>query len=192
MTELILKHGGYKRLISFKVSQLVYDITMRFCEKFISRFSRTNDQMVQAARSGVQNIAEGSQASGTSKKTELKLTGVARSSLEELRLDYQDYLRHQGLKLWEFGDPRSEDLVGKRITSADQFALWVKHESQKSGDNVAEIAANGVLVLINVACSLLTRQIESQANTFKEEGGVTERMHRVRNEQKQNDRYKPR
>lgn len=90
---LISKHGGYRDLKSFQISQLVYDITVRFCERYISRFSRTRDQMVQAARSGVQNIAEGSQASATSKKTELKLTQVARASLEELKLDYEDYLR---------------------------------------------------------------------------------------------------
>ncbi|MDD2606020.1 MAG: four helix bundle protein, partial [Desulfobacteraceae bacterium] len=85
---LIPKHGGYRRLKSFQVAQLVYDVTVRFCELYVDRFSWTRDQMVQAARSGVQNIAEGSQASATSKKTELRLTNVARASLEELRLDY--------------------------------------------------------------------------------------------------------
>ena len=90
---LIPKHGGYRNLKSFQVAQLVYDVTVRFCDRYIDRRSRTHDQMVQAARSGVQNIAEGSQAAGTSKKTELKLTNVARASLEELRLDYEDFLR---------------------------------------------------------------------------------------------------
>src|SRR5512136_302017 len=85
---LIPVHGGYRKLKSFQVAQLVYDLTARFSERYVERFSRTRDQMVQAARSGVQNIAEGSLASATSKKTELKLTGVARASLEELRLDY--------------------------------------------------------------------------------------------------------
>ncbi len=98
--ELIPKHGGYRKLKSFQVAQLLYDVTVRFCELYIDRRSRTHDQMVQAARSGVQNIAEGSQASGTSKKTEMKLTDVARASLEELRLDYQDYLRHRGVEEW--------------------------------------------------------------------------------------------
>ena len=103
MTEpetLIPKHGGYRNLKSFQVAQLVYDVTVRFCDRYIDPRSRTHDQMVQAARSGVQNIAEGSQASGTSKKMEMKLTNVARASLEELRLDYEDYLRQRGLKLW--------------------------------------------------------------------------------------------
>jgi four helix bundle protein len=94
---LIPTHGGYRKLKSFQVAQLAYDVTARFCDRYIPKRSRTHDQMVQAARSGVQNIAEGSQASGTSKKTELKLTNVARASLEELRLDYEDFLRQRGL-----------------------------------------------------------------------------------------------
>ena len=105
-TSLIPKHGGYRKLKSFQVAQLVFDITVRFCDRFVDRFSRTRDQMVQAARSGVQNIAEGSQASGTSKKTELTLTTGARASLEELRLDYEDFLRQHGLPLWPREDPR--------------------------------------------------------------------------------------
>src|SRR5215813_7642872 len=90
-SNLILAHGGYRELKSFQQAELVYDATVRFCDRFIDRRSRTHDQMVQAARSGRQNIAEGSQASGTSKKTELKLVGVARASLEELLLDYEDF-----------------------------------------------------------------------------------------------------
>src|SRR5262245_47983708 len=97
--KLIPCHGGYRKLKSFQVTQLVYDVTARFCDRYVSSRSRTHDQMVQAARSGVQNIAEGSQASGTSKKFELKLTNVARASLEELRLDYEDFLRQRGLAL---------------------------------------------------------------------------------------------
>src|SRR5262245_31375037 len=111
---LIPKHGGYRQLKSFQLAQLIYDVTVRFCERYVSRFSRTKDQMVQAARSGVQNIAEGSVASGTSKKTELKLTNVARASLEELRLDYEDHLRQRGLALWPKDDWRKKDLVARR------------------------------------------------------------------------------
>jgi hypothetical protein len=106
---LIPKHGGYRKLKSFQVAQLFFDVTVRFCDRNINRRSRTHDQMaralkpwrrrMQAARSGVQNIAEGSQASGTSKKTELKLTNVARASLEELRLDYEDFLRQHSLPM---------------------------------------------------------------------------------------------
>src|SRR5947207_9557603 len=102
---LIPKHGGYRKLKSFQVAQLIYDMTVRFCDRYVEKRSRTHDQMEQAARSGVQNIAEGSQASGTSKKTELKLTNVARASLEELRLDYEDFLRHRALALWPPNHP---------------------------------------------------------------------------------------
>ena len=98
-TDLIPPHGGYRKLKSFQSAELVYDATVKFCDRFIDKRSRTHDQMVQAARSGRQNIAEGSQASGTSKKTELKLVGVARASLEELLLDYEDFLRQKGLAL---------------------------------------------------------------------------------------------
>ncbi len=92
---IIARHGGYRGLKSFQIAQLIYDLTVLFCNRYIEKRSRTHDQMVQVARSGVQNIAESSQASGTSKKTEMKLTGVARASLEELKLDYQDYLRQR-------------------------------------------------------------------------------------------------
>jgi four helix bundle suffix protein len=173
---LILKHGGYRKLKTFQLSQLVFDITVRFCDKFIGSFSRTHDQMVQAARSGVQNIAEGSQASGTSKKTELKLTNVARASLEELRLDYQDFLRQREYPLWNHNDPRRQNLIDLRVSTADQFVRWVKAQE----GNVAEVAANGVLVLLSVTCKLLDRQLLSQAETFKKEGGFTERLYRER------------
>ena len=96
MENLIPPHGGYRDLKSFQHSELVYDATVKFCDRFIDKRSRTHDQMVQAARSGRQNIAEGSQASGTSKKFELKLVSVARASLEELLLDYKDFLRQRG------------------------------------------------------------------------------------------------
>src|SRR5437764_13932089 len=97
---LIPRHGGYRKLRSFQTAQMVYDLTVVFCDRFIDSRSRTKDQMLQAARSGVQNIAEGSMASATSKKTEIKLTGVARASLEELLLDYEDFLRQRGLRIW--------------------------------------------------------------------------------------------
>ena len=114
MSDLIPKHGGYRKLKSFQVAQLVYDVTVRFCNKYINSRSRTHDQMVQAARSGVQNIAEGSQASATSKKIELKLTQVARASLEELKLDYEDFLRQHGLKQWERENPLRQDQGGEK------------------------------------------------------------------------------
>lgn len=127
---LIPKHGGYRKLKSFQLAQLVYDVTVRFCDRYVEKRSRTHDQMVQAARSGVQNIAEGSQASGTSKKTELKLTNVARASLEELRLDYEDFLRQKGLPLWDRQDPRRAELIARRPATADAVADWVKEKAE--------------------------------------------------------------
>jgi restriction system protein len=105
--DLIPPHGGYRKLRSFQSAQLVYDGTVVFCDRFVDKRSRTHDQMVQAARSGVQNIAEGSMASATSKKTELKLTNVARASLEELLLDYEDFLRQRGMRLWDKNSPEA-------------------------------------------------------------------------------------
>ena len=200
---LIPKHGGYRKLKSFQVAQLVYDVTVRFCDRYVDKRSRTHDQMVQAARSGVQNIAEGSQASATSKKMELKLTNVARASLEELRLDYEDFLRQSGLPLWERDDPRRAELIKRRPATADDVAQWamdVKHGRHgQGGQNVTsetsmpskasiypEIVANGVLIFIVVACSLLDRQIAAQAEAFKTEGGFTERLYRVRSATRRN------
>src|SRR5437660_7134652 len=116
---LIPLHGGYRGLKSFQVAQLAYDLTVRFCDHYIDQRSRTHDQMVQAARSGVQNIAEGSEVSATSKKMEMKLTQVARASLEELRLDYEDFLRQRGLRLWDSRDPRRQSLVSCRCSTVE-------------------------------------------------------------------------
>jgi len=200
---LIPQHGGYRRLKSFQIAQLAYDVTVRFCARYIDKRSRTHDQMVQAARSGVQNIAEGSQASGTSKKTELKLTNVARASLEELRLDYEDFLRQRGLAQWPREDARRAELIAARPATADDVAAWARavhsglcgrhgHGGQtqrklESTPSMAstestypEIAANGALALLAVACSLLDRQIATLEKNFVEEGGFTERLYRVR------------
>ena len=134
---LIPEHGGYRKLRSFQVAQLVYDVTVRFSNRYVPRMSRTRDQMVQAARSGVQNIAEGSMASGTSKKTELKLTNVARASLEELRLDYEDFLRQRGLAQWPPDHPALRRFKAKRCATMDEFVLWVAEElelARKGGE----------------------------------------------------------
>lgn len=199
--QILTPHGGYRNLRSFQVAQLVYDLTVRFCDRYVDRFCRTKDQMVQAARSGVQNIAEGSQASGTSKKMELKLTNVARASLEELRLDFEDFLRQRGLALWPREDPRRQELVDRRCRTAGEVAQWVERKyrdgragpsgqrpkSRRGGRGRAEdfasypeIAANAALVLIAVACSLLDRQIKALAQAFEDQGGFTERLYRAR------------
>ncbi|HPD13532.1 MAG TPA: four helix bundle suffix domain-containing protein [Planctomycetota bacterium] len=186
--DLILPpHGGYRRLKSFQVARLIYDITVRFCQRYIPVGSRTDDQMVQAARSGAQNIAEGSMASATSSKMEMKLTNVARASLEELRRDYEDYLRQHSLPLWNPRDPRLTQLIALRPTTADHVAQWAKsikhgHQSIPSIMSISypEIAANGALALITVASSLLRRQLAAQARAFLRTGGFTERLHRTR------------
>lgn len=183
---LIPKHGGYRRLKSYQVAELLYDVTVRFCDRYLDIKSRTHDQMVQAARSGVQNITEGSQASGTSKKIELKLTGIARASLEELRKDYEAFLRHRRLKLWERTDSRREELIARRCATADQVAEWVEVTRRGSPNtSYPEVAANGALLLVNVACGLLDRQIAAQARAFEKEGGFTERMYRIRKEHRE-------
>ncbi len=129
---LIPKHGGYRKLKSFQVAQLVYDTTVRFCDRYVERFSRTRDQMVQAARSGVQNIAEGSLASATSKKTELKLTNVARASLEELRLDYEDFLRQRELPFWPPDEPALKRFKALRCATLEELRGWVHDERVRS------------------------------------------------------------
>ncbi len=176
--ELLPPHGGYRKLKSFQIAQLCYDVTVRFCDRYISKRSRTHDQMVQAARSGVQNIAEGSEVSGTSKKMELKLTKVARGSIEELRLDYEDFLRQRALPLWDRADPRRHDLVARRCRTADEVAHWVM--TQRATGTYPELSANAALVLVGVACALLDRQLASLAKTFTQEGGFTERLYRTR------------
>lgn len=201
---LLPKHGGYRKLRSFQVAQLCHDVTVRFCARYIDSRSRTRDQMVQAARSGVQNIAEGSQFSATSKKLELKLTQAARSSLEELKVDYEDFLRQHGLLLWPMDDPRRHALVARRCTTADAVAAWIMELRRGDGRNgqdgpdgqsgpqtpsmkcmpsiptPAEAAANAAHVLVGVAASLLDRQMAALAAAFVAEGGFTERLSRVR------------
>ncbi|HET9229579.1 MAG TPA: four helix bundle suffix domain-containing protein [Thermoanaerobaculia bacterium] len=191
--ELIPKHGGYRKLKSFQVAQLVYDVTVRFCELYVDSRSRTRDQMVQAARSGVQNIAEGSLASGTSKKSELKLTNVARGSLEELRLDYEDFLRQRGLPYLPPDHPAMVRFRGLRCSSLKDLRAWVKDEhgrarthtdSHGQPEEVSAWVANAALSLINLACYLLTRQLAAQARAFEREGGFSERLYRVRSQKR--------
>lgn len=172
-------HGGYRKLKSFQVAEVVYDVTVRFCERYVPKSSRTRDQMVQAARSGVQNIAEGSAASATSKQTEIHLTNVARASLEELVRDYEDYLRQRDLPLWEADDPRRRELVDRHPETADEVAQWIREKASEV-DRYPEFSANAALVLTGVARALLKRQIERLEQDFLKEGGIRERMTRAR------------
>ena len=175
---LIPKHGGYRKLRSFQTSQLVYDGTVVFCKRFIDKYSRTHDQMVQAARSGVQNIAEGSMASATSKKTELKLTGVARASLEELLLDFEDFLRQRGLRLWPKDSPEALAVRGRFQSDSSD-----KSDLSDYADAVPEVLANTLICLIHQATYLLRRHMETLERQFLNEGGFTEKLYRVRSGQ---------
>ncbi len=175
LDRLLPKHGGYRTLRSFQTAQAVYDGTTVFCDRFIERRSRTHDQMVQAARSGVQNIAEGSVASGTSKKTELKLTNVARASLEELLLDYQDFLRQRGLRLWPKESP--EALSVRRRYQSDSSDQTDPCRIRTASP---EAAANTLICLVNQASFLLGRQLQNLEQSFLEHGGFTERLYAAR------------
>jgi four helix bundle suffix protein len=178
--KLIPRHGGYSKLRSFRVAEQVYDATVIFCDRFIDKRSRTHDQMVQAARSGVQNIAEGSMASATSKKTELKLTGVARASLEELLLDYKDFLRQRRLKLWDKDSP--EALAVRRAYLSD------RSDPCSIATAFPETAANTLICLINQASYLLRKQLQSLEEAFLKDGGFTERLYRERSRARQEQR----
>ena len=187
---LIPPHGGYRKLRSFQCAQLVYDATVIFCDRFVEKRSRTHDQMVQAARSGVQNIAEGSMASATSKKNELKLTGVARASLEELLLDYQDYLRQRGLRIWAKDSPEALG-VRRKYQSDKSDPSDVSDASDRSdpyriSTASPEVAANTLICLINQASFLLRRQLQRLEKQFLEEGGFTERLYRERQTRRRN------
>jgi four helix bundle suffix protein len=173
---LVPSHGGYRELKSFQQAEWVYDATVKFCNKFIDRRSRTHDQMVQAARSGRQNIAEGSQASGTSKKTELKLVAVARASLEELLLDYEDFLRQRGLVLWDKNHPTA-NLVRRLAYEKNRSYMTYRTYIEASSP---EVAANTVICLIHQTNYLLDQQLRQLEKAFLEEGGFTERLYRER------------
>ncbi|NQU09860.1 four helix bundle protein [bacterium] len=172
---VIPPHGGYQELRSYQMAEIIYDATAAFCSRFIDRRSRTHDQMVQAARSGKQNIAEGSMASATSKKTELKLVGVARASLEELLLDYRDFLRQRGLPKWGKDDPRAREIRALAFRSNKSYQTY-----QTYLDSTPEVAANALLCLIHQACYLLDRQLRALERAFLESGGFTERLYDAR------------
>lgn len=186
---LIPPHGGYRNLRSFRTAQMIYDATVLFCDRFIDKRSRTHDQMVQAARSGVQNIAEGSMASATSKKTELKLTSVARASLEELLLDYEDFLRQRGLRLWSKDSSEALAVRRRYLTEKDEESGGSDRSNGSDRSDLYQIAAaspeaaaNTLICLINQASFLLKRQLEHLERSFLNEGGFTERLYHARTE----------
>ncbi|NTW68709.1 MAG: four helix bundle protein [Chlorobiaceae bacterium] len=173
-------HGGYRNLLSYRKAEIIYDATCYFTRRFYKKSDRTIDQMVQAARSGKQNIIEGSMASGTSKETEIKLTNVARASLEELLEDYRDFLRVHGFSEWSPEHPyalRLREL--NRLPDADYstFQKGIEHEQ-------SEISANVIIGLIRVCSYLLARQIRYLELEFVAEGGLRERMTKARLKQR--------
>ena len=169
-------HGGYRRLKSYRKALIVYQATLYFVKRWLSPGSRTRDQMVQAARSGKQNILEGSLASATSKQSEIHLTNVARSSLEELREDYEDFLRASGLPIWEKTHRwarRVTELSRRPAESYETYRDGIEHDAP-------ETAAKVIRHLTMQAAFLLDRQIDRLEADFLEEGGIRERMTRAR------------
>lgn len=170
-------HGGYRNLFSYQKAEIIYDGTVYFTNRFFHKYDRTVGQMVQSARSGKQNIAEASMASGTSKETEIKLTNVARASLEELLIDYEDFLRTKKLPIWE----KEHKLVAllRELNKStpkptyDTFKKAIEHESP-------EICANAMITLIKICTYLLKQQIKQLETAFVKEGGLRERMTKAR------------
>ena len=169
-------HGGYKNLLSYQKAEIVYDATVHFCDRYIDKRSRTHDQMVQAARSGKQNIIEGSMASGTSKQTEIKLVGVARASLEELLADYQDFLRVRKMELWDKNHPQAQAVRKLGYGSNVTYATYKNYLES----SLPEVVANTIICLVHQANYLLDQQIRSLEDAFVKEGGLRERMTRAR------------
>ncbi len=174
---IILPHGGYNRLIVFHKSDLILQGTIVFCRRFLPhRGDRTVDQMVQAARSGKQNIAEGSTAAGTSREMEIKLTNVARASLFELLEDYKDYLASNKLATWPINSKPSIE-VRQWAKATSEWEQWREYFETSN----AEMTCNAQLVLINQAIFLLARLLKSQESDFTQHGGLKERMYAARN-----------
>ncbi len=194
--------GGYRSTCSFQTATIIYDATVWFCDKFLDSRSRTVDQMVQAARSGRQNIAEGSRAAATSSQTELRLVNVSRASQEELLLDYEDFLRHRHLPLWapdcpeamavrgvprQFKSNRSDGTAMSDLTDRERWALyaaWLEHDDPA-------IRANAVICLINQANYLLDQQIAALETQFVDDGGYSEQLAAMRMKKRSQDRSDP-
>ncbi len=189
--------GGYRTLRSFRVATIIYDGTVAFCDRFLDKRSRTVDQMVQAARSGRQNIAEGSRASAASSQTELRLVTVARASLDELLLDYEDFLRQRHLRQWDKGAPEAKAVrdVGRRLDPSDQpdpsdqsdhaaYAAWLENQDPA-------VVANAIICLIHQANYLLDRQIAALERRFVLGGGYTEQLAAARIAERQRQQQRP-
>lgn len=178
-TELIPRKGNYKALITYQKAEAIYDITYYFCSKYLRRGDRTVDQMVQAARSGKQNIVEGSAASATSSEMEIKLVSVAKASLHELLVDYEDYLRTRNHRQWE---ERSREWTAMRRLGREHndTAFFMKMVQTRPPETIA----NMVIILIKQNDYLLYRQLKALENDFLQNGGMREKMTRMRIEQR--------
>jgi len=186
--------GGYRKLRSFQVATIVHDATVSFCDRFVDKRSRTHDQMVQAARSGGKNIAEGSRAAATTSQTELRLVNVARASLEELLLDYEDYLRQHGKRQWDKNDPEAREVraVGKQdqTDQADPVKHWKIYAHWLEHDDPA-VVANTLICLIHQTNYLLDQQISALERDFVEEGGYSEQLAAARIAERQKQQERP-
>jgi four helix bundle suffix protein len=177
---MLRPHGGYRNLRSFQTAEIIFDATIAFCDRFVNPRSRTVDQMVQSARSGRQNIAEGSRAAATSGETEIRLVNVARSSLDELLLDYEDYLRHRNLPQWDKDSPQALAVraVGKgQAPDIRSYAPWLQHTDPA-------VIANCLICLIHQANYLLDNQVRSLEQRFIQEGGYREQLGAARREER--------
>lgn len=175
MSAILKRKGDYNNLIAYKKSVIIYDITFFFTQHFLQKGDRTIDQMLQAARSGKQNIAEGNRAAATSTETEIKLTNVAKASLEELLIDYQDYLRTRNKLLWDASNPRYEKM---RAYAASELIFDQYHSLLHKYND--EALANLCITLIHQTSFLLYRLLEKQEKNFLKEGGIKERMYQAR------------
>ncbi len=179
--DLIPQRGNYKKLLSYQKTDVIFRLTYYFCHTYLQKGDRTVDQMVQAARSGKQNIVEGCMASGTSAKTELKLLNVAKASLHELREDYEDYLKTRGHWQWDEGSKELEAMrrIGREYNDGEYFM-------QLAQTRPPETIANMVIVLLKQADYLLHRQIQRLSDDFVQDGGFSERMTRIRKNYREN------
>ncbi len=169
------QRGNYRNLVAFQKTECIYDITQYFVNKYLSKGDRTVDQMIQAARSGRQNIAEGCAASTTSREMEIKLINVARASLQELLLDYEDYLRVRSQCLWPVDDARS--VAARRVCARRNDSAYYREAIQQRTD---ETICNIAITLIHQADVMLRRYLEVIKKQFLEEGGIKEQMYKAR------------
>lgn len=176
------QHGGYRNLKAYQLAEMLYDFTCRFCDRYVPRKDRHHDQMVQAARSGYQNIAEGSEDSATSRKLELNLTNVAKSSIGELQRDYRKHLTRHQLPIWQQGEPLFEEARRLYPKTIEEAANWVNQAGAHGSKE--ERAANLGAILSAQAHFLTERLLDRQARDFESGGGFSERLYQARQSQR--------